>query len=297
MAYSVTEVPGLAPGFTDRFESRYVEVNGITAHAVTGGQGPALLLLPAWPEFWYEWRLLMPQLADRFTVVTADIRGTGDSTKPASGYDVATLASDMAELMAGLGHETYAVVGDDLGMIVGYVLAADHPDRVSRLAVSEALLPGISPSPPLLLDPGLNELLWHFPFNRLAEINERLVSGREEIYFGHQFASKAASPTAIPKQAVDLYVDVLRDPAALHASFEFYRNADTAPQLIERAGRQLEMPVLAIGGELCVGAGVEHTMRAVAKDVVGVVIPGVSHFIPEEAPDAYLTELLKFFQA
>jgi pimeloyl-ACP methyl ester carboxylesterase len=298
MTYSVTEVPNLAPEFTDRFESRYVQVNDVTVHAVIGGDGPPLLLLPGWPQFWYEWRLVMPRLADRFTVVAPDPRGSGDSTKAESGYDAATMASDMAALMSELGHSTYAVVGHDVGMIVGYVLAADQPDRVTRLAVAEAILPGISPSPPLMMDPALNEFLWHFSFNRLAEINERMVSGREEIYFGHQFASKTASPVAIPAAAVVVYVSVLRDPAALRASFEVYRNTDTAPQVVTRANSgPLEMPVLAIGGEFSMGADVEQTMKVVAKDVAGVVIPGCAHFVPEEAPDALAKHLLQFLQS
>ncbi len=296
MACSVTEVPNLPLGFTNHFESQYIQANGITAHAVVGGDGPPLLLLPAWPQFWYGWRLLMPQLAERFTVVAADVRGTGDSDKPASGYDAVTLASDMAALMAQLGHDSYAVAGYDLGMIVGYALAADHPDRVTRLVLAEAILPGVSPSPPLMMDAALNEFLWHFAFNRLAEINERMVSGREEIYFGHQFASKAASPTAIPQEAIDVYVNVLRNPAALRASFEFYRNEQTAAQIAARAEKgPLPMPVLALGGEFGSGVTVEHTVRAVAKDVTGVVIPGSGHFIPEEAPEALLQELLKFY--
>ncbi|HWO67308.1 MAG TPA: alpha/beta hydrolase, partial [Umezawaea sp.] len=111
----------------------------------------------------------------------------------------------------------------------------------------------------------------------------------------HQFASKAASPEAIPQEAVDVYVDVLRDPAALRASFEFYRSAESGPQVVERTrGRKLVMPVLAIGGERSSGTVVEDTMRAVATDVTGLVLPGVGHFVPEEAPDEFVKALLDF---
>ncbi|MER6386609.1 alpha/beta hydrolase [Streptomyces sp. NPDC001250] len=298
MTHAVTDVPGLPTGFTGTFESRYLRVNGITVHAVVGGSGPALLLLPGWPQFWYEWRLIMPQLAERFTVIAADLRGQGGSDKPASGYDGATLASDMAELMAQLGHERYAVVGADLGMFVGYVLAADHPDRVTRLVLAEATLPGVPPLPSLLEDRAQNALLWHFAFNSLDEINERMVSGREEIYFGHQFASKAASPTSIPQEAVDVYVSILRDPAALRASFEFYRDTDSPRQLLARVNNgPLPMPVLAIGGERSLGHQVEQTVRAVADDVIGAVLPGAGHYLSEEAPQALLKEIVHFLPA
>ncbi|KAA9376807.1 alpha/beta hydrolase [Microbispora cellulosiformans] len=295
MPFTVTGVPHLPDGFTDTFTSRTVDVGGLTLHAVTGGTGPALLLLPAWPQFWYGWRLVMPALAEHFTVVAADVRGVGASDKPATGYDTATLAGDMAALMTGLGHERFAVAGHDLGMIVGYALAAGHRDRVTRLAVGEAILPGLSPMPPLLMEPALNEYLWHFVFNRLRDVNERMVAGREEIYFGHQFASKAATPDAIPPHAVEVYVEALRDPAALHASFEFYRAGEGVAQIAALAAGPLTIPVLAAGGERASGEAVEQVMRKVAVDVTGVVAPGAGHFLPEEAPEWTARTLIDFF--
>lgn len=296
MPFTVTDVPHLPDGFTDTFTSRTVDVDRLTLHAVTGGNGPALLLLPAWPQFWYGWRLVMPALAEHFTVVAADVRGVGASDKPATGYDTATLAGDMAALMTGLGHERFAVAGYDLGMIVGYALAAGHRDRVTRLAVAEAILPGLSPMPPLLMEPALNEFLWHFVFNRLRDINERMVAGREEIYFGHQFASKAATPDAIPPHAVEVYVEALRDPAALHASFEFYRADEGAAQIAALvAAGPLTIPVLAAGGERSSGQAVEQVMRKVADAVTGVVAPGAGHFLPEEAPEWTARTLIDFF--
>ncbi|MFE9445311.1 alpha/beta fold hydrolase [Streptomyces sp. NPDC006602] len=296
VANTVDTVPHLPPGFTDTFTSRFVDVNGVAVHAVVGGDGPPLLLLPGWPQFWYCWQLVMPALAEHFTVIAADHRGQGASDKPATGYDMATLADDLAGLMAGLGHSRYAVAGIDVGMISGYALAASHREHVTRLAVVEAILPGLSPLPNLLSDPAINKFLWHFSFNRLQDINERMVAGREEIYFGHQFATKTASPDAIPPHAVDLYVEALRDPAALHASFEYFR-ADNAPLILgwQKEG-PLNIPVLAIGAEFSTGASVEQVMRQVAGDVTGLVVPGSGHFVTEEAPDAIAKALLDFFR-
>lgn len=297
MSHAVTDVPNLPPGFADTFESRYVRANGITLHVVVGGKGRPLLLLPGWPQFWYCWRLVMPQLAERFTVIAPDLRGLGGSDKPESGYDAATLAADVDALMFELGPQRYSVAGFDLGMMVGYTLAADHPDKVERLILAEAALPGISPSPPLMSPPELNERVWHFAFNRLATINELMVAGREEIYFGHQFETKAASPDAIPQEAIDVYVDNVRDPSALHASFEYYRNQQSAQQLAERAKTPLAMPVLALGGELSRGQSVEETVRTIADDVTGAVLPGVGHYLPEEAPEALLELMNNFLRA
>ena len=99
MPFTVDAVPHLPADFGDTFTSRTAEVDGVALHAVVGGTGPALLLLPAWPQFWYGWRLVMPALAEHFTVVAADLRGMGASDKPATGYDAVTLADDMAGLM------------------------------------------------------------------------------------------------------------------------------------------------------------------------------------------------------
>jgi pimeloyl-ACP methyl ester carboxylesterase len=105
--------------------------------------------------------MLMPTLAGEFEVIAVDQRGMGLSDKPKDGYDTATLANDLVALMDALGHERFAVYGTDTGMTIAYALAADHPNRVERLVVSEAPLPGISPSPPLFLPPPLNARLWH----------------------------------------------------------------------------------------------------------------------------------------
>jgi pimeloyl-ACP methyl ester carboxylesterase len=228
--------------------------------------------------------------------VAADLRGVGASSKPATGYDAVTLADDMAGLMTSLGHDEFHVAGYDMGMMVGYVLAARHRDRVSKLVLAEAVLPGFTPMPPLLMPPEVNELAWHFVFNRLAEINERMVSGREEIYFGHQFATKAASPEAIPQSAVDVYVDALRDPAALHASFQFYRAGESGDQVVALAAEgPLDIPVLAIGGEHGMRDGVEQAVRQVASNTSGAVAPGAAHFLPEEAPEWMSRTLIDFF--
>ncbi|WP_030949956.1 alpha/beta fold hydrolase [Streptomyces sp. NRRL S-646] len=296
MPFTVTDVPGLPAGFADTFTSNTVQTNDLTLHAVVGGDGPPLLLLPAWPQFWYHWRLVMPALAEHFTIVAADVRGLGGSDKPAAGYTLGTLADDMADLMTALGHDRFAVAGYDLDMNVAHGLAATHRDRVTRLVVGESVLPGLSPSPPLIADAATNAFLWHFAFNRLKDINERMVAGREEIYFGHQFTSKAARPDAIPQHVVDVYVDLLRDPAALHAVFEYYRTLDEWSEQVQRWRDEgpLSIPVLAMGGEYATGTGPREVMRLLATDVTGLVIPGAGHFLAEEAPEALTKALLDF---
>jgi pimeloyl-ACP methyl ester carboxylesterase len=293
---SVTGVPNLPDGFGDTFTSRLVDLGELRLHAVIGGEGPPLLLVHGWPQSWYAWRMLMPTLARDFEVIAVDQRGIGLSEKPADGYDTATLANDLVALMATLGHARFALYGTDTGMPIAYALAADHPERVERLAVSEAPLPGISPSPPLFLPPALNQRLWHLTFNQLpAEVNEALVRGREEIFFGAEFDASAGTKK-LPAEVVSYYVETLaRDPEALRGSFELYRQFPTIiAQNEQRKSRRLAMPVLAIGGEESGGAGVAETMKLVADEVQGVVLSGAAHWVAEQAPDELLAALTEF---
>jgi pimeloyl-ACP methyl ester carboxylesterase len=181
----------------------------------------------------------MPTLAREFQVIAVDQRGIGLSDQPDDGYDTGTMANDLVALMDALGHQRFAMVGHDTGMWIGYALAADHPERLDRLAVAETPIPGFSPSPPLLSNARLNAQLFHFGFNWLDELNEQLVMGREDRYFGFQFASKAAKQ--LPDYAVKYYVDTLAAaPEALHASFAMYRDLDMT---IAQNGQRKTQPV------------------------------------------------------
>jgi pimeloyl-ACP methyl ester carboxylesterase len=290
---SVSGAPNLPSGFAGTFTSRYIDTGELRQHVVTGGEGPPLLLVHGWPETWYTWRLVMPRLAQDFSVVAPDQRGCGLSGKPAGGYDTGALAGDLAALMDALGHDRFAVAGHDTGLWIGYALAADHPHRVARLAVAEAAMPGVSASPPLFGSTAANNRLWHFAFNRLAEVNEQLATGREDIYFGFQFAKAAHK---LPDDVVRYYVDALAaDPDALRGSFAAYRALDaTIAQNQQRKERRLTLPVLAIGGAAGIGEGAANTMKLAADDVQSVVIPGSGHYCLEEAPEEVLAALTAF---
>ena len=291
------DAPQLPPGFGKTFTSKFVDAGGLRQHIVIGGDGPPLLLVHGWPENWYQYRALMPALARDFTVIAVDQRGMGLTEKPASGYDSATLANDLVALMDELGHERFSVVGLDTGMVISYALAADHPDRVARLVVGEAPLPGVTvPRPlPLFLPGQAVPLLFHLSFNRLDGLNEELVRGREDLFFGYVFDAEAT--IKLPRYAVRYYADGFASSrAALRGSFGFYRAWDaTSLQNHNRQATKLTMPVLAIGGETTSSMNPpEALMKIVANDVQGLVIPGAGHFVAEEAPDAVLAGLTKF---
>lgn len=240
----------------------------------------------------------MLPLSKHFKVIAVDPRGLGISDKPVDGYDVDKLADDMFKLMDALGYERFAMAGHDIGVMVGYVMAATHPERLTRLALGEGTIPGASPSPELIPDSRMmSDFLWHFNFNRALDVNERLVEGREDIYFNYQFASKSGSPDAVPKYARDHYIELLRRvPGTLTSSFNYYRAIDdTIPQVRKHVANKVSVPVFAFAGALACGPMVEMEQRNLATNVESLIIPGCGHFPAEEQPEALLAALTEFF--
>jgi pimeloyl-ACP methyl ester carboxylesterase len=294
---SVSGAPNLPAGFTDTFTSRYIETGaiGLRQHAVIGGDGPPLLLVHGWPQTWYAWRLVMPVLAQDFEVIAPDQRGIGLTDKPKDGYDPGTIADDLVALMDALGHQLFAVVGTDTGLPISYALAADHTDRVERVVLAEVPgPPGAVPSPPFFCPEPLNNGLWHIAVNRLEEVNEQLVTGREDIYFGYEFNIQAGK-NKLPVELIDYYVGLLRNPDSLHGTFAFYREWDAMmAQNEQRAKQPLTMPVLAVSGADSWGEAVGEAFKPLADDVQTAVIPGAGHWFAEQAPEETLEALIPF---
>src|ERR671916_1271610 len=164
---SISGAPNLPDGFADTFTSRYIDTGELRQHVVIGGEGPPLLLVHGWPQTWYQYRLVMPALAQDFEVIAVDQRGIGLSDKPHDGYDIGTLAADLVALMESLGHQRFAMAGFDTGMFIAYALAADHPDRLDRLIAGGGFVPGGFPSSPPFVPGPLNERFLDPAFNRL----------------------------------------------------------------------------------------------------------------------------------
>ncbi|MBA3870831.1 MAG: alpha/beta hydrolase [Anaerolineae bacterium] len=285
---SVSGAPNLCEGFTDTFTSQYIDTGDVRLHAVIGGGGPPLLLIHGWPETWYAWRLMMPILARDFTVVAVDQRGIGLSDKPMDGYDTATLAKDMIGLMDALGYQKFAVVGHDTGFAISYALAADFPDQIDRIALTE--IPGrpmTSASGPGFVPGQISNRLWGIPFNWVENLPEELIAGREDLFFGYEFAIQGRK---LPDDLIKYYASLISTPNDLRASIAFYRAFDaTLAQNAERKARPLTMPVLAIDGE-----NVRYAMEALADDVQSAVIRGGGHWVAEHFPEAMSSALMTF---
>jgi pimeloyl-ACP methyl ester carboxylesterase len=235
----------------------------------------------------------MPALARDFEVIAVDQRGIGLSDKPEEGYDTGTLANDLVGLMDALGHEQFAVVGVDTGMLIGYALAADHPDRVVRVALGEAPLPGITPPTPLVLPDQVVDRLWHIPFNQLKETNEKLVAGREDIFFG---ASSRPRPgrTSCPTTPSSTTSTGSSSPEALHGSFQLYRafGATTAQNESARpAGCRCPSWRWAEPRARARWRGHDEAHRRRRADPRH---PGIGHWLAEQAPEELLAALTTF---
>ena len=278
------------------FRSEFAEVNGIKLHYVEGGQGDrTIVLIPGWPQTWFAWRKIMPELAKTYHVIAVDTRGMGQTTRPDGGYDTENAAHDISALMEKLGVSRYSVIGHDVGMWIAYPLAAQNSDAIDKLVVSEALIPGISPTPPMLLPPDQNAGLTQFMFNQLRDLPEFLVAGREAEYLRWVVEHLAYRPDRV---AVDEYIRAYSVPGAMEAGFAYYRAIPLTMRQNEelKKGRKLTMPVLAIGGTLGAGKTTIDTMKLVSDHVEGAILDQCGHYTPEECPSRFL-ELVTAFLA
>jgi pimeloyl-ACP methyl ester carboxylesterase len=273
---AIAAPPELPVGFT----SRMVATPGASLFVQVGGSGEPVLLLHGYVESGDMWGPLATELVKRYTVIVPDLRGLGRSSRPARGYDKKTQAQDIRAVVEALGFDRATVVGHDLGGAVAYAYAAQYPDKVTRLIFMEAPVPGVGPWKDVVAMP----VLWHWHFG--GPDAERLVQGRERIYFDH-FWKFAADPSKIDEKTRDHYAAQYAAPGVMRAGFAqfaaFTRDAEDNAIL---SRKKLSMPVLAIGGERAFGAFPGAFMRAVATDVQEVVIPNTGHWLLEENPDA-----------
>jgi pimeloyl-ACP methyl ester carboxylesterase len=275
-------------------------VNGTRIHYRTGGSGPAVVLLHGVPKTGYHWRHLVPRLTPDHTVVVPDLRGLGDSDHPVAGYDVATMADDVGLLMAELGHETYAVVGEDWGAVVGYLLAASRRDRVLALVFAEALFPGFGFEDHTALtrenvDAGMH--LWHLGFYFQPDVPEMLIAGHERELITAMIKGERTYPDTATPDAIEEYVRTYSMPGGIRAMLSIYRNMLVDAEQVREASRTpLDVPVLALGGDAFIGERNETQMRAFTRDVTGRVF-AAGHDLAEEVPDEVADAVLPFLRA
>jgi pimeloyl-ACP methyl ester carboxylesterase len=268
---------------------------GVRLHYVDAGSGPrTVVLLHGFPQTSHEWRRITPLLADAGSrVIAPDYRGAGASSKPASGYDKRTMASDIFALLhEHLGIATpFTLVGHDVGGIVAVAYAARYRDDVAQLAVIDTPLPGTKVFDAMRGDPRG----WHAAFHSARDVAEMLVQGRERAYLQHMVAVRIFDPTAIAPEDFDVYVRAYEMPGGMRAAFELYRAFDEDGKALRAAlaeDGKLAMPVLAVAGVASgLAKGMGDALREIADDVDVAVVPRAAHWVPEENP-AFLADAL-----
>lgn len=293
----------LFPGFA----SRRIDVgDGVEIPCVVGGSGPPLLLLHGHPQTHAIWHRVAPALATQHTVVATDLRGYGDASKPPGDPDHAryakrAMARDQLGVMAALGHPRFDILAHDRGARVAHRLAADHPQAVRRLALLDI-------APTLAMYEQTTETFarayWHwFLLIQRAPLPERWIASDPALYIRATMGSRDAGLAPFDARALAEYERCLALPGAAHALCEDYRAAATIDLDHDRAdrsaGRRLAMPLLVLWGARGI---VERCFRPldewqrVADDVRGEAL-ACGHYIPEEAPEALLQQVLPFFAA
>jgi pimeloyl-ACP methyl ester carboxylesterase len=276
-----------------KFEHHTAVLDSVTLHYVTCGKGDPLVLLHGWPQTWYEWRRVMPALAERYTVIAPDMRGLGDTSRPLTGYDKRTIAADIHQLIGRLGHDKILLVGHDWGGPVAYAYACARPDAVRKLVILDVTIPNETWEriPQIRRGAGI----WHLAFHSVRDLPEALVQGRERAYLSW-FYHTAYDPSAIAEVDIDEYVRCYSAPGAMRAGFEYYRAIFTDIDHNKENGKtKLKMPVLALGGERSFHKLPLRSMTELAENVRGGVVERCGHWIPEERPDYLIQQLNTFF--
>jgi haloacetate dehalogenase len=285
------------------FGTRTVAAEGAAIHLRIGGDGPPLLLLHGYPQTSAMWHRVAPGLAERFTVVAADLRGYGGSAKPPSDPDHLTyskraMALDMVQVMAELGFGSFAVAGHDRGGRVGYRMALDHPAVVTRLAVMDIVPTAVMWQ---RMDRELAMATWHWLF--LAQpggLPETMIGADPARWVRDALRRWAGNPEVFAPEAVEEYVRCFADPDAIYASCEDYRAGATVDDRLDTADlgrRRIRCPVLVLWGEGGIAQRAEDPLaawRPWCDDVRGQGVP-CGHFVAEEAPAETLAALEEFF--
>jgi pimeloyl-ACP methyl ester carboxylesterase len=271
---------------------------GLRLHYVVAGEGErTVVLLHGFPQTWWEWRRVIPILADAgYRVIAPDYRGAGNSSRPVGGYNKRTMAGDIPTLLRehlGIG-QPVIMVGHDIGLMVAFAYAEMFREEVSHLVVMDAPLPGTKVFDRLRSDPRV----WHFAFHGARAVPEMLVAGRERQYLQLFFNARIFDPSAVSESDLDIYASAYSGAGAMRAGFECYRAFDQDARenrdAIERNGK-LKNPVLALWGAISnTGSGVEEMMQEVAEKVTGLVLPGAAHWIAEENPKAFAEAFFRF---
>ena len=288
----------------DGFEHRQIKTSQVLINLMVGGAGPPLLLLHGYPQTHIMWHKVAPILAQRHTLVIPDMRGYGDSDKPAGdpehmNYSKRAMAADQVEVMQTLGHDRFAVAGHDRGARCAHRLVLDHQERISHAAFLD-ILPTFDVWERSDRRHAWTSFHWYFLAQEF-DLPEVMIGGNPDYWLTKMLEKWGADMAAFTAEAMAEYTHCFRDPASIHATCEDYRagyTSDVAHDTEDR-GRKITCPVLVLWGERAGSArahAVLEVWRERAGDVQGRALE-CGHFLAEERPQETADELLRFLAA
>ncbi|MEV7011447.1 alpha/beta hydrolase [Streptosporangium sp. NPDC051022] len=280
----------LAGGFT----SNQAEVNGIRLHYVAGGRGEPLILLPGWPETWWEYRKVMPALAARYRVIAVDLRGMGGSDKPATGYDKKTMAQDIRGLVRRLGYDKVNIAGHDVGSMIAFSFAVNHPDAVKKVALLDVTHPDTAYYEfRMLPQPGQPFFPWWFAFNQVHGLPEQLVSGRSRFLVDWMFDYLLVNKTAIGDRDRAVYAQAYSYPDAVRGGNGWYQTFGQDIEDYKTYGK-VTAPMLGLAHDAFYGR-MSQVLPTQGTDVRLAQVDDTGHYFVEEQPAAVIRHLTDFF--
>lgn len=277
-----------------KYQSQTAEVNGVKIHYLKAGTGEkVLVLIHGFGDTSHMWVPLFDEFGKDFTIIAPDMRGLGDSSRPAKGYDKKTLAVDIHELVKSLGYQKINLVGHDIGLMVAYAYAAQYPNEVEKLALLEAPIPGIGDVWEKIYT---TPALWHFHFVN-SPIALELVKGRERLFLEHFWQTLSPHPETFTEADRKIYAKAYAQDGAMRAAFEMFKLFNTRDAADNRrfAALKLPMPVLTIEGDKAMGGALEIQAKLVADNVTSIKFADTGHWLMEQRTAETKAELKKFF--
>ena len=281
------------------FTHQTIRTNGIQLHYVTEGEGPLMLMLHGFPEFWYSWRHQIPEFASDYKVVALDLRGYNDSDKPAqtSDYEINELIQDVKGVITGLGYENCVLVGHDWGGAIAWTFAEAYPEMVERLIVLN--LPHLAKFAEAFQKFNLQQIgrSWYTFFFQLPWLPEFLFEQNNYQLIAEMLRNSAVQKTAFTDEDLDAYRQAMAKPGAITAALNYYRSALWPILTKPQTWSVLPMPTLLIWGEQDIALGKELTYgtEQYVRDLQVRYIPDSGHWVQQEKPtlvNQYMHEFL-----
>jgi len=285
---------GTALAQSSNYESHTANLSAVKIHYLKAGTGKkALVLIHGFGDTSHMWIPLFAEFGQDYTIIAPDMRGLGESSRPAAGYDKKTIAADVHELVKSLGFQKIDLVGHDIGLMVAYAYAAQYPNEVEKLALLEAPIPGIGD---IWQKVYTTPALWHFHFV-FSPVALELVKGRERLFLEHFWQTLSPHPETFSEADRRIYAKAYAQAGAMRAAFEMFKTFDTQDADDNRrfAVAKLPMPVLTIEGDKAMGGALEVQAKMIGSNVTSITLRDTGHWLMEQRPAEIKTELRKFF--